>query len=162
MPLRLGELLIRQGILVEPQVRAILEEQQRTGRPFGQLAEQMYGIDARDVEHAWAVQYAQLCERVNLESESIDPDVLALVSRRQAWQFMVFPLRRDGSEIVIATTPNDLPRAARFIAWHLGEPVYFVLTTQKRLVKALRRHCSLPGADFIMGERHKRRGNRSA
>lgn len=161
MPLRLGELLVRQGILLEPQVRAVLEEQQRTGRPFGQLAEQMFGIDARDVEHAWAVQYVHLCERVDLEGESIDPGVLPLVSRRQAWQFMVLPLRRDGIEVVVATTPKDLSRAARFIAWHLGEPVYFVLTTSKRLVRALRQYYRLPGVEYI-NDHHRRRGNRSA
>lgn len=128
MTLRLGEMMVHRGLLTEDQVETILAEQRDCGGAFGDIAERMFGLDASDVELLWAEQYASITDRVNPERARIDPDALALVSRRQAAQFRVLPLRvDDGGELVVCTTEEDLPRALRFVYRVLGRPSYFVL-----------------------------------
>ncbi|MEC9372574.1 MAG: hypothetical protein VYC34_01975 [Planctomycetota bacterium] len=145
MTIRLGEVLVKQGLLTPDQVDAILEEQQRCRRPFGELAEALFGLRARDVELAWAHQYARITEHVDPRRESIEPHVVAMIDRRQAWQFRIIPLRRDGSEIMIATIIEHLPRAMRFALRHFGEPCYFVISRADALGEALVTHFPMDG-----------------
>lgn len=145
MELRLGQLLIETGVLTATQVERILCEQQRSGEPFGLLCERLYQIEPETIEKAWAMQYASLSPTVDLEREQFDPEAMALVSRRQAWQFRVLPLRFDDGELMIATTQAHLRRALRFAVAVMGVPVYLVLASPEALGQALCRHYPLPG-----------------
>ena len=75
----------------------------------------------------------------------VEPEVLGMVDRRQAWQFRIMPLRRDGEEIMVATLVEQLPRAMRFALRHFREPCYFVLATAEALGEALMEHYPLEG-----------------
>ncbi|MCL4198402.1 MAG: hypothetical protein KJZ69_13020 [Phycisphaerales bacterium] len=143
--LRLGELLVQQGHLTEEQVEEILEAQRECGRPFGYLAEKLFGLSVQEIEGAWAKQYEMMTGTVDLDRERIDREVNSLVSRRQAWQFGIMPLRRHGSELLVGTTVEHLPRAVRFVTWHIDEPTSFVITSNKSLEAMLRTHYNLPG-----------------
>jgi len=68
-----------------------------------------------------------------------------LISRRQAWQFRVLPLRFDGRELMLVTTRTHLCRALRFATAVMCVPVYLVLATPAALGEALCRHYPLPG-----------------
>ena len=54
MAMRLGDLMVEHGVLSSTQRDEIVAHQQVSGRPFGLLAEEMYGVDPRAVERAWA------------------------------------------------------------------------------------------------------------
>jgi len=146
---RLGEILIEQGILNNKQVDEILDEQERSGRPFGDLAERMFDISACDIERAWIEQFSQITEHVDPCREPIDSAVTDRVSRRQAWQFGLLPLRKEGRELVVATTRDHLVRATRFAGWSMPEPVYFVLTDPDQLEEALSARYPFPGMSLM-------------
>ncbi len=146
---RLGELLVQRGLLTEAQVESILVEQERGGRPFGDLAERLYGVSACDIERAWVEQFAQITEHIDPRAEEVDPAVLDRVTRRQAWQFGMLPLRKDGCELVVATTRDGLLRAVRFAGWSMSEPVYFVLAEDHELEEALSEHYAFPGMTLM-------------
>ncbi len=55
----IGQLLIEQGVLSAEQVGHILAVQKASHRPFGDLAERLYGIDPQAVEDAWVAQYTR-------------------------------------------------------------------------------------------------------
>ena len=74
-----------------------------------------------------------------------DKDALAIITRRQAWQFRVLPVRFEPHELMIATTQSHLPRALRFAAHVIGYPVFFVLADPEALGRALCTHYPLPG-----------------
>ena len=145
MELRLGELLVEQGILNPAQVEQILRHQQETGEPFGVLAERLYEVAPSAVENAWAKQYANLTRVIDPELEICDDSALRLVTRRQAWQFRVMPVRFDGVELMLATTQTHLRRALRFATNVIGVPVYLVMADPEALGRALCRHYPLPG-----------------
>lgn len=143
--MRLGELLIQAGVLNAMQVDHILSVQRETGEPFGVLCERLAGVDPIAVEEAWATQYAQLTRHIDPALETFDPEATCLVTRRQAWQFRVLPVRFDDEELMLATTRRHLRRALRFATNVLVVPVYPVLTEPLALGEALCRHFSLPG-----------------
>ncbi|MDX2146273.1 MAG: hypothetical protein SFZ23_02025 [Planctomycetota bacterium] len=143
--LRIGELLVDRGVIDRDQQQRILDEQARSGRPFGVLAEELFDISPRDVEHAWAEQYAAMAPGVDPTQEDVDPQLLDLVSRRQAWQFRVLPLKRSGHELVLCSDLENLPRALRFVGWSIGSACSFVIAERAKLDAALSRHYPLAG-----------------
>jgi hypothetical protein len=145
MTLRLGDLLVRRGILTESQRDSVLESQKLTGRPFGELAERLFGIDQSSVESAWAEQYAMIARRVDPRGEPIDVEVLGLIDRRQAWQFRMLPMRLDADEVMICTTQEHLVRALKFAGWKIQAPCYFVLAEPLALGEALMKYFPMGG-----------------
>jgi len=142
---RIGEMLVQEGLLNEEEVQIILEEQKETGRPFGDLAERLFGISPGDVERTWVEQFSSITEHIDPLSESFDPEVADRVSRRQAWQFGCLPIRMEGGELIIATTQDHLLRAVRFTGWSINDPVCFVLADPERMEEALSERYPLPG-----------------
>ncbi len=137
MVLRIGELLVRRGVLTAAQRDEVLGEQTRSGRPFGDLAERLFGVCPRQVEQAWAEQYSAMVRPIDPRRSESDPDALAIVTSRQAWQFAILPLRFAGGELIACTTQAHLARALRFAAWRVATPVRFVLATPEHLGEAL-------------------------
>lgn len=146
MESRLGHLLVRNGVLDARQVTRALAEQSRTGAPFGLVCERLFGTDPRDIERAWADQYASLTQTIDLAQERLDPAVLAMVTRRQAWQFGIVPVRWDEGELMVATTPSLLVRAHRFVARTVERPAFFVMVSRTDLLRTLATEYPLPGA----------------
>lgn len=147
MSVRLGELLVSRGLISEQQRREILELQKACGRPFGLLAEQMFGVSPRDVEQAWAQQYAHLAEHIDPTAVEIAPAALACIERRQAWQFRVLPIRFDRGELVLATDVASLPRAMRFTGWRVASPCRFLIADSASLSVALKAYYPMGGFD---------------
>lgn len=145
MKLRLGQMLVESGVLTEVQVQTVLEHQQESHRPFGALCEELFGLGPKVIENAWARQYAMTTRTIDPRFEVFDPAVRDLLTRRQAWQFRVLPVRFDDRELMVATSARHLSRALRFVQNALGVPTYLVLADPQRLGEALSLHYPLPG-----------------
>lgn len=146
MAFRLGELLVKRGVMTVAQCEAVLHAQQTQRRPFGTLAEEMFHVSPKALEDAWAEQYGSITARIDPRSERIEPGVVSTLSRRQAWQFRLLPIRHDGAELMICTTERALARALRFAYQHYGPSCYFVLAEPGHLNEALQRHYPMEGA----------------
>ncbi len=145
MEFRLGQLLVEQGVLDADQVQNVLLRQQETGEPFGLISEHMFNINPETIENAWALQYARMTRNIDPEVEVYELRALELITRRQAWQFRILPVRFDGNELMIATTQQHLRRALRFAVNVISIPVYFVMADSDKLGAALCKHYELPG-----------------
>ena len=156
MEIRIGTILVEHGVLTTDQVKAVLNVQQRTGKPFGLICEEIYAVDPAQIESAWAQQYAHATRHVDPRMMTPEPDALAMATRRQAWQFNALPLAWDGPELMLATTPEALTRALRFATNVLGVPAYFVMCDPDALQCALQEHYTLPGAT-LYGRRSRPR-----
>jgi hypothetical protein len=142
--IQIGQLLIEQGVLSENQVQHILKVQRISHRPFGDLAERLYGIDPQAVEDAWVEQYLRIAGVVDLEDQEIDVDCLRRLSRRQAWQFHLLPLNREDQHLQIATCAEDLVRNVNFTARKLDEPVCLLIAERQQLREFLMKHYPVP------------------
>ena len=142
--IQIGQLLIEQGVLSENQVQHILKVQRISHRPFGDLAERLYGIDPQAVEDAWVEQYLRIAGVVDLEDQEIDVDCLRRLSRRQAWQFHLLPLSREDQHLQLATCAEDLVRNVNFTARKLDEPVCLLIAERQQLREFLMKHYPVP------------------
>jgi MSHA biogenesis protein MshE len=142
--IRIGEILVQQGVLSERQVKHVLEVQRKVGRPFGDLVERLYGIDPQVVAGAWVEQYAKMAGTLDVSETDPDKDLLRLVSRRQAWQFHLVPLKRDDANLCLATTAENLVRAVNFATRRFSEPVYLAIAEPKQLHALLMKHYPVP------------------
>jgi hypothetical protein len=145
--MKIGELLVRHRILTQSQADAALAEQIKSGEPFGRVCERLFGVPPTLVEGAWAEQYASLVADVDARLDEVESAAEATVTRRQAWQFRVAPLRFEDGELVVATCVPSLPRALRFATSHIASPVFFVLVTPDELAAHLNRRFPMLGMD---------------
>lgn len=142
--IQIGELLVEQGVLKHEQVRHILKVQKMSHRPFGDLAERLYGIDPKAIEDAWVEQYIRTAGVVDLEDHEVETECLRMLNRRQAWQFHMLPLNRDCETLSVATSPDNLVRSVNFATRSLGEPVHFLLAERQQLREFLMKHYPVP------------------
>ena len=142
--IQIGQLLIEQGVLSATQVEHILKVQKISHRPFGDLAERLFGISPQAVEDAWVQQYMRMVGTVDLNEQKFDEQCLRLLNRRQAWQFHVLPMNRADDHVNIATDAASLVRAVNFSAKKLDEPVFFQIAERAQLREFLMKHYPVP------------------
>ena len=144
--IHIGQILIEQGTLSQQQVLEILHRQRVDGIPFGVLAEHMFDVTLASIEKAWADQYHRLTGTIDLAESSIDPQVLGLIDRRQAWQFEMMPLHygEQDRELVMAATGRRLARAVTFAVNRLKPIVYFRVAQESQLRQMLQRYYPMP------------------
>lgn len=151
--LRIGDLLVQNGNLTPKQRDHILNTQKVRSRPFGVLAEELFGVTPEAVEDAWSQQYASMTQMVDPRTLNIHPRALKAIERRQAWQFRILPLDTRPNGFVACTTQLHLPRALKFACWKLGEECQFVLADPAHLAEAMQTHYPMAGmgVDVIRG-----------
>jgi hypothetical protein len=145
--IQIGQLLIEQGVLTSRQVEHILHVQKMSHRPFGDLAERLFGISPQAVEDAWVQQYIRMTGTIDLDDQKLDEQCLRLLNRRQAWQFHMLPMFRNDDNLNIATSAESLVRAVNFSAKKLDEPIYFQIAERQQLKEFLMKHFPVP--DYI-------------
>ena len=144
--MRIGEMLVRMGVLNREQIEAILDEQQSGNEAFGAIAERMFGIAPDTIERAW-IEQTQERATIFDPDLGVDDDARELVVRRQAWQFGIVPLRLDDGYLIAATSRKQLPRAVRFATRVLGMPVQFEIAEDAELSQLLTHQYPIKGMD---------------
>lgn len=129
----IGAILVQRGVMSQAQVDAVVAAQHRRRKPFGKLAHEMFGVPEREVHRAWAAQTGQFCQHVDLPCEPSDGNLIHLLTRREAWMIRALPLRVENGELIVATTPTDLPEAMALLRQKVRWPVRFVLADRKQL-----------------------------
>lgn len=145
MPLPIGALLVKRGVITEDDCKRVLEHQRASGRPFGEIAEDILGVSSRAVEEAWAEQYASETRWVDPTLNHIDPIARDLLTRRQAWQFGLLPMGYEDGQLVMCTTKVCLVRAMNFATRYVPATCYYVLSEPGALSEALMRHYPMDG-----------------
>lgn len=154
--IKIGEILVEQGVLTPDQVEAILSEQKRSARPFGDLAERLFGISPRAIEDAWVTQYMDVVGTTDLSSVRVDVNCLRVLNRRQAWQFHLLPLHRDDGELAMATDDRDIPRALNFASNTVDESVHLLVAERHQLREFLMKHYPVPIEVALFSEKLRR------
>ena len=104
---RLGDLLVKQGFLLDGQVQQALAEQKTTGRKLGRILVDKKWVTEEQIASALARQMA--LPFVNLEQRTLQPDVVRLLPESQARRFRALAIeRRPGSLLVAMSDPTDL------------------------------------------------------
>ena len=129
----IGQILVDRGIMRVEHVSAVLDKQRSDPRPFGRLAETMFGIAVEEIAAALAVQLRHTTSWVNLAHQPLDPRVLTLLSPSEAWDHLVLPLRREDRQLVCATGAETLPEALALLQRRVSEPIRLVFAEMHQL-----------------------------
>ncbi|MFN3167543.1 MAG: hypothetical protein ACE37H_10815 [Phycisphaeraceae bacterium] len=144
-PIRIGEILVEQGVLSEQQVFEIVQAQKRLHLPFGVLAERMFDVTLESIENAWIEQYHRFTGTINLDQQSFDERALRMINRRQAWQFEILPVGFEPTgELLMAASRRRLARAVTFATNRLDKVVYFRIAESDQIQAFLKQHYPMP------------------
>jgi hypothetical protein len=96
-----------------------------------------------------------MAEWIDPAAAQVDPAVLGLITRRQAWQFRILPVCQKGDTLTLCTTKDHLVRAVNFANTFMDSTCYFVLADPDELGNALMRYFPIDGMsrDVVRGER---------
>lgn len=136
---KFGEILVEAGVIKEVALRQALERQRITGWRLGKVLETMGVIAEKDIAVVLSRQHGFRSAR-DLARHAYPAELLALVDVAQARKYQVFPLKREGSSLLLAmVNPLDIP-AIDAIAAAARLHVVPVVTTSKEIEEAIRRH----------------------
>jgi type IV pilus assembly protein PilB len=97
---RLGDLLVREGLISRDQLDQALAEQRNTGARLGYCLVKLGLIQETEITKMLARQYRM--PAVDLSRFEVDPKIIKLVPADVAVKHMVLPLKRDGRTLTVA------------------------------------------------------------
>ena len=104
---RLGDLLIREGLITKEQLEKALQEQKSNGFRAGYNLVKLGFIKETELTKALARQYKM--PAVDLAKFEVDPKIAKLIPADLALKHIVLPLKRDGRTLTVAMAdPTNL------------------------------------------------------
>ena len=97
---RLGDILIREGLITRDQLTAALAEQKSTGHRLGYVLVKLGLVQELEVTKILARQYRM--PAVDLARFEVDPKILKLVPSDFCLKHVVLPLKREGRTLTVA------------------------------------------------------------
>jgi type IV pilus assembly protein PilB len=121
---RLGDLLVREGLVSEEQLQKGLAEARSTKTRIGHALVKLGFVEEPDLVRALARHYR--IPAVDLSRVTVDPRILRLVPGDVATKHLALPLRRVGRTLTVAmANPTDLGAIddLKFVTRHEIDPV---------------------------------------
>jgi type IV pilus assembly protein PilB len=97
---RLGDILIREGLITRDQLGAALNEQKSSGHRLGYVLVKLGLVNELEVTKVLARQYRM--PAVDLTRFEVDPKIIKLVPGDFALKHVVLPLKREGRTLTVA------------------------------------------------------------
>jgi type IV pilus assembly protein PilB len=121
---RIGDLLVREGLITAEQLVAALKDAKQSNTRIGFSLVKLGFMQEADLTRALAKQYR--VPAVDLDRVVVDPKIIKLIPGEQALKHLVLPLRRVGRMLTVAmANPTDAGAIdnLKFITRHDIEPV---------------------------------------
>ncbi len=104
---RLGDLLIREGLITKEQLDKALQEQKSNGQRLGYNLVKMGFVQETEITKMLARQYRM--PAVDLARFEVDPKICKLIPADVALKHLVLPLKREGRTLTVAMAdPTNL------------------------------------------------------
>jgi type IV pilus assembly protein PilB len=104
---RLGEILLREGLVTREQLAQALAEQKNTKHRLGYVLVKLGLVQELEITKVLARQYRM--PAVDLSRFEVDPKIIRLVPADLATKSVVLPLKREGRTLTVAMAdPTDL------------------------------------------------------
>jgi twitching motility protein PilT len=134
--LRLGELLIQEGLINEKQVHEALKVQYQTHGRLGSILVDLGYIDSDKLLEFLSKQFG--IKTVNLGSSGINPSLLRNISVKKLRDYKVLPMSISGRNMTLAmVNPKDVV-AINDLEFLLGFSIQPVLVLQSQMEEALK------------------------
>ncbi|MDK9716825.1 MAG: response regulator [Trichlorobacter sp.] len=135
----LGEILVNKGILSPVTVERMIALANREQKRFGWFLEDKGLITGNELSAALAEQF-NMKHLTNIEQYSYPKQLLALITPETALEFNLFPLRQEGTNLLMAVTdPTDM-KMANNIAQNQGKTAVPVVVSREAFFAAFCKH----------------------
>ena len=137
MTSRLGEILLKEGVITQHQLEKALEVQRANGGKLGSWLTKLGLITEDEITGVLARQYG--VPAINLRHYEIDPEVIKLIPQDIALRYQLVPLSRVGSVLTVAATDPTNVVAIDNIKFRTGLNVELVVASEGVITDAIAR-----------------------
>jgi type IV pilus assembly protein PilB len=138
MPVRIGELLLKEKRITPDQLQQALNHQKANGGKLGFNLVQMGFVKDEEITALLSKQYG--VPSINLTQFEIDLAVIKLIPPETAQKYQIIPLSRNGSTLTIAMTDPTNVFAMDDIKFMTGYNVEPVVASETAVVEAIQRY----------------------
>jgi len=137
---RVGEVLLRSGVITEEQLDRALEAQRSSGQRLGEMLVEQGVVTASTLVHSLAECLG--VPGVQLRHGLIDPSLLRLIGPEEAERLVVIPMFKVRDELTVAMAdPRSLPATDR-LSQLTGCRIRPVLALESNILEFVRKYAS--------------------
>src|SRR3989440_2433683 len=155
MPVRIGELLLKEKRITPEQLQQALNHQKANGGKLGFNLVRMGFVKDEEITALLSKQYG--VPSINLAQFDIDPGVVKLIPPDTAHKYQIVPLSRSGATLTIAMTDPTNVFAMDDIKFMTGYNVEPVVASETAVTDALQRYFPSTPAAAPRGERKEKK-----
>src|SRR6202163_2586821 len=138
MPVRIGELLLKEKLITPDQLQQALNNQKASGGKLGFNLVKMGFVKDEQITALLSKQYG--VPAINLAQFKIDPSIVKLVPSETARNYQIIPLSRSGSTLTIAMTDPTNVFAMDDIKFMTGYTVEPVVASEVAITDAIEKY----------------------
>jgi type IV pilus assembly protein PilB len=138
MPVRIGELLLKEKRITPDQLQQALNHQKAHGGKLGFNLVKMGFVSDEEITALLSKQYG--VPSINLSQFEIDPAVIKLVPAETAQKYQIVPLSRAGATLTIAITDPTNVFAMDDIKFMTGYAVEPVVASEIGVIEAIQKY----------------------
>jgi type IV pilus assembly protein PilB len=144
MPVRIGELLLKEKRITADQLQQALNHQKAGGGKLGYNLVKMGFVKDEEITALLSKQYG--VPSINLAQFDIDPGVVKLIPPDTAHKYQIVPLSRSGATLTIAMTDPTNVFAMDDIKFMTGYNVEPVVASETAVIEAIQKYYPTGGS----------------
>src|SRR5213082_275781 len=150
---KLGEILLREGLITQDQLKKALLEQKNTGMRLGYTLVKLGYVEETEISKMLARQYRM--PAVDLSRFEVDPKILKLLPPDVAVKHTVLPLKREGRTLTVAIADPNNVTAIEDIKFITRCDVFPVIAGEYTLRNAIEKYYQQSGAAAVTAQGHR-------
>lgn len=135
---RIGELLLREKIITQDQLKKAVDEQKKNGGRLGYNLTRLGYISEKDLTAFLSRQYG--IPTIELSTQEIEPEIVRLIPQDVAEKYQVIPVGRTGSTLVLAMADPSNIFAIEDIKFLTGYNVEPLIASDSAIKTAIEKH----------------------
>src|SRR6185312_12026454 len=144
MPVRIGDLLLKEKRITPAQLQEALSYQKTAGGKLGANLVKLGFVKDEEITALLSKQYG--VPSINLTQFEIDQSVIKLIPPETVQKYQIIPLSRAGATLTIAITDPTNVFAMDDIKFMTGYNVEPVVASESAVLEAIQRYYSNGGA----------------
>jgi type IV pilus assembly protein PilB len=138
MPVKLGELLLKENMVTPQQLQEALSHQKMNGGKLGKAFVSLGYVRDEEITSLLSRQYG--VPSINLDHFEVDPTIIKIIPAETARKYQILPLSRSGATLTIAMADPTNVFAMDDIKFMTGYNVEPVVASESSLEEAIEKY----------------------
>src|ERR1700741_4426137 len=138
MPVKLGELLLKENMVTPQQLQEALAHQKMNGGKLGKAFVTLGTVRDEEIRSLLSRQYG--VPSINLDHFEVDPTIIKIIPAETARKYQILPLSRSGATLTIAMADPTNVFAMDDIKFMTGYNVEPVVASETSLEEAIEKY----------------------